>query len=324
MAVTIAGAIRKRIFTPPTAEVSFAGRGFDLGTPAREQLETSALQFIVGFEIAIEQRDDEATVTRLEALERQFHGFAYEGAAMAYTLRDVLSPRPGNRQTERFLSGPAAEHIFMAYIGIGFALARLPMRLWRRALPDQTALPDHPSLNWLIIDGVGFHNAFFESDIWIRQQRRPGPLPWDGPQWYVERAFDQGIGRALWFVHGGDVPALTATLNGFPEDRHSDLWCGAGLAATYAGGVGRDGLEEFVKASADYRAVVAQGAVFAVKARVLADIVTEHTELASRVICDLHPDDAAALATKSVIDLPEDTDVPAYEIFRERVQGYFT
>jgi len=315
--------IRKFVLTPPTGEVSFAERGFDLTTPARQQLENSALQFIVGFEIAIEQRDDESVVTRLEALERQYHGFAYEGAAMAYTLRDVLSPRPGNRQIERFLSGYAPQHIFMAYIGIGFALARLPMRLWRRALPNPMALPDHPSLNWLIIDGVGFHNAFFETDTWVREQRRPGPLPWDGPQWYVDKVFDQGIGRAMWFVYGGDVPALTASIEDFPEARRGDLWCGAGLAATYAGGVGRDGLEALVKSSIDYRAEVAQGAVFAIKARELADVMTEHTDLASRVICDLDPHDAATLATRSVIDLPEDADVPAYEIFRQRVQRHF-
>jgi hypothetical protein len=322
VAATIAGAIRKLVLTPSPTEVTFAERGFDLGTPGRETLETSALHFVIGFEIAIEQRDEDAVVTRLEALERQFHGFAYEGAAMAYTLRDLLSPRPGNRQTERFLSGWAADHIFMAYIGIGFALARLPQRMWRRALPDQMALPDHPSLNWLIIDGYGFHQAFFEPDTWIRR-RRPGALPWAGPQDYVDRVFDQGVGRALWFVHGGDVQALAATITGFPESRRSDLWCGAGLAAAYAGGVGRDSLEDLVKASVDYRAEVAQGAVFAIKARVLADIVTEHTELASRVICDLHPEGAAALATKSVVDLPEDADVPPYEVFRQRVQSYF-
>jgi len=323
VAATIAGAIRKLVLTPPPSEITFAERGFDVTVPGRMQLETSALHFVLGFEIAIEQSDDEAVVTRLEALERQFHGFAYEGAATAYTLRDVLSPRPGNRQTERFLSGPATDHIFMAYIGVGFALARLPQRLWRRALPNQIALPDHPSLNWLIVDGVGFHCAFFDSDTWVRQQRRPGQLPWDGPQWYVDRVFDQGVGRALWFVHGGDVPALAATIGSFPESRRSDMWSGAGLAATYAGGVGRDALEELVKTSLDYRAEVAQGAVFAIKARHLADIATEHTELASRVICDLDFADAAALATKSVIDLPEDIDVPPYEVFRERVQGYF-
>lgn len=323
MAASIAGAIRKLLLTPPTGEVSFAERGFDLDAPGREQLEASALHFIIGFEIAIEQRDDEAVVTRLEALEHQFHGFAYEGATMAYTLRDVLSPRPGNRDTERFLSGSAPQHIFMAYIGIGFALARLPMRLWRRALPDQLALPDHPSLNWLIVDGVGFHHAFFDTDVWVRQQRRPGPLPWDGPRWYVDKVFDQGVGRAMWFVNGGDVSALAAGIEDFPQARRGDLWCGAGLAATYAGGVGRDGLEALVKASVEHRVEVAQGAVFAVKARELAGIVTEHTELASRVLCDLDPAAAAALATRSVIDLPADSDVPGYEVFRQRVQDHF-
>ncbi len=58
MAATILGAIRKQLLAPPTSEVSFAERGFALTTSAREELETSALHLVVGFEIAIEQRDE--------------------------------------------------------------------------------------------------------------------------------------------------------------------------------------------------------------------------------------------------------------------------
>jgi len=320
------GSIRKRVVTPPTSEVSFAVRGFDLtNAPARRQLENSALQFIMGFEVAIEQRDNESTVTRLEALEREYHGFAYEGAAMAYTLRDVMSPKPGNEQTERFLAaGHGADHIFMAYIGIGFALARLPKLLWKRALPDQSKLPDHPTLNWLIVDGYGFHQAFFHTDTWVTKQKVPGRLPWDGPRDYVLRVFDQGVGRAMWFVHGGDVEALTEGIGRFAAHRRSDLWSGAALAASYAGGVGEDALELFVRNSAPYRAEVSQGAVFAIKARVLADVVTAHTEMASQVFCDMPAEAASALADKSVVDLPEKAATPPYETFRERIQSYFT
>lgn len=326
MPTTVLGSIRKRVLTPPTSDVSFAVRGFDLAdAPAREQLENSALQFVMGFEVAIEQRDDESTVTRLEALERQYHGFAYEGAAMAYTLRDVMSPKPGNEQTERFLSeGQGAKHIYMAYIGIGFALARLPKFLWKRALPEQSTLPDHSSLRMLIVDGYGFHQAFFHTDTWVRKQTVPGRIPWDGPHDYVLRVFDQGVGRAMWFVHGGNVEALTEDIGRFAAHRRSDLWSGAALAATYAGGVGEDRLEQFVRNSAPYRAEVSQGSVFAIKARVLADRVTEHTELASRVFCDMPADAASALADKAVIDLPEKAATPPYEIFRERIQSFFT
>ena len=58
----------------------------------------------------------------------------------------------------------------MGYIGIGFALARLPKFLWRRALPDQSKLPEHPALNWMILDGYAFHESFSiaaASTFWI-------------------------------------------------------------------------------------------------------------------------------------------------------------
>lgn len=323
MPTTMLGAIRKRLLTPPTSEVSFAVRGFDTTAPAREKLETSAIQFAMGFEIAIEQKGDDSIVTRLECLENEYRGFAYEGAVMALTLRDVISAAPGNVNTERFVSGPGAHQVFMAYIGIGFALARLPKFLWRRALPDQSKLPDHPSLNWMILDGYGFHETFFKTTTWLEQQRLSDRLPWDGPHDYALRVIDQGVGRAMWFVFGGDVDRLTHSINSFPEHRRSDLWSGAALAATYAGGVDDDALVEFVKNSWEYHPEVAQGAVFALKQRVLSGLVTDHSTRASGIICELPPEQASEIADRSVIGLPETSSTPPYELFRQRIQQHF-
>jgi hypothetical protein len=330
MTATMMGAVRKRLTTPDTSDVLFTTRGFDtLSAPAREQLEMSALQFLMGYEFAIEQRGNQALVTRLETLEWEYRGFAYEGAAMALTIRDTMSPVPGNRLIESFLagpdfdSGPGSKHIFMAYIGIGFALARLPKALWSRALPDSRKLADHPSLQWLIMDGYGFHMAFFEHKKWVDNQFVSPRYPWPGPAAYTNRVIDQGLGRGMWFVYGGDVERLLTAINGFPPARRSDLLCGAGLAATYAGGVDADALEVFVKGAGEYRAEVAQGAVFAVRARAVAGLVTPHNELASQIFCARGAEEAAEIAAECVVDLPPDGSVPAYEVFRQRIQQRF-
>jgi hypothetical protein len=318
------GAIRKRLITPPMNVTSFEVRGFRTDTAAREQLEESAKQFTMGFEIAIEQKGNDAITERLEMLESQFRGFAYEGAVMALTLRDVMSPLPGNKNVESFVGDQGAHQLFMAYIGIGFALARLPKFLWKRALPDQSKLPDHPSLNWMILDGYSFHETFFHTDKWVGTQHISPKVPWQGPHDYVLRVMDQGIGRSMWFINGGDVDRLTNMIEKFDPNRRSDLWSGAALAATYAGGVGEDELTHFVKNSWEYHPEVAQGSVFAIKQRVLSDLVIPHTELASQVFCEMPPEEASAIADESIIDLPEDSTVPAYEIFRQRIQSRFT
>ena len=327
MPTTMLGAIRKRLIAPPMNVTSFAVRGFRTDTPAREKLEESARQFTMGFEIAVEQKGEDAIAERLELLDKEYRGFAYEGAVMALTLRDVMSPVPGNKNVENFVRvGGLGEHqIFMAYIGVGFALARLPKFLWRRALPDQSLLPEDPSLNWMILDGYAFHESFFNTDKWVHQQYVSPRVPWKwkGSHDWVLKAMDHGVGRSLWFVNAGDVEDLANMINGFAPARRPDLWSGAALAANYAGGVGEDALNEFVKRSWDYRTEVAVGAVLAIKQRVMSDLVTPHTELASQIFCNMPPDEAAALTDWARVDLHDTANVPADEIFRQRIQSKF-
>jgi enediyne biosynthesis protein E2 len=324
MPTTILGALRKRVIAPPMNITSFAVRGFQ-DTPARWQLEESARQVGMGFEIAIETKGNDDIADRLELLEKQFRGLAYEGAVFALALRDIMSPRPGHKNVESFIGvgGRGAHQVFMAYIGIGFACARVPKFLWKRAFPNQALLPESPALNWMILDGYSFHEAYFKTKKWVDGQYISPKVPWDGPHDYVLRAMDHGIGRAMWFINGGDVERLTRMIGGFKPARHSDLWSGAALAASYAGGVGEDALTDFLKAAWDYKAEVAQGAVFAIKQRVLSDLVTPHTELASQIFCEMTPEEAASLTDKASANIPEGK-VPGYEIFRQRIQSNFT
>ena len=176
----------------------------------------------------------------------------------------------------------------------------------------------------MILDGYGFHEAYFKTDKWVHQQHLSPRLPWPGPHDYVLRVIDHGIGRAMWFVNGGDVERLTSMIKGFAPGRSGDLWCGAALAASYAGGVDEEELVRFVKNSWDHRGEVAQGAVFAIKQRVLSNLVTPHTELAAQILCEMSAEDAAALTDPARANLPEGSSIPAYEIFRQRIQSHFS
>jgi hypothetical protein len=109
----------------------------------------------------------------------------------------------------------------------------------------------------------------------------------------------------------------------FDPARHSDLWAGVGLAATYAG-AGDAGVLEALRAAAGQRLPeVAQGAVFAAKARVHAGLTTPHTETATRVLCDLSATGAAAVGDRTTPGSTEDTVGERYESWRRRVRSCF-
>lgn len=317
---TTLGALRHRLMTPPLGEVEFRTRRFHAHDPAAQLLlELCGRQLVMGFGFAMESTGTAETVTRLETLERGFRGFAYEGAAMAMALRDALRPGARGRRNEDLLgSDRGAAHIYLGYIGIGLALARLPRFLWARALPDLSRLPEHPTLSWFIWDGYGFHQAFFDPARWIGAQHVGGGYPW--PAEYVNRAIDQGIGRALWFYHGAGVESAAEAVARFPRRRQGDLWSGLGLAASYAGGVGADGLSRLTELAGPYRAEVFLGAVLALQARVRADTVTAHSTLAAEVICGMPAVEAAGITDRVAVDLPPDREVPAYEVLRERIR----
>ncbi len=317
------GALRKHAMAPSMEEVTFAKRGF----PARDTADARNLQsipqhVIAGFEFGIEYGDRPDSLKRLDMIEREFRGFAYEGATMAFTLLDVMPGRRSDR-TRKFLDGHGAPHLFLAYIGIGFAMSHLPQVLWSKVLPDLRETRWHPTVSWLAVDGYGFDRAYFHTKKWIHEQYVPKPYPWQGAPAYFPRACDQGIGRALWFMHGADPAGVTGAVNAFAPHRHADLWSGVGLAAAYAGSGDAEVLGTLRKSAGQYLPEVAQGAVFAAKARAEADLVVPHTEVAAHVLCDLTVKEAEALTEEASSSFTPGNSVPDYEIWRGRVQAHF-
>jgi enediyne biosynthesis protein E3 len=313
---TWAGRLRCRVFLPDQSEVTFERRGFYAPDPARqENLEKVGTKFLEGFACGMGGRTLPDIESSLEMIGPIFRGFAYEGCAMALAVRDGIAPV--NRHWVRdLLASRGAAHIYMAYIGVGWAMARLPRVRWRAIAPRD------PLLRWLALDGYGFHQAYFRTKKYVEGQYQ-APIPgW--PSGYASRAADQGIGRALWFVNGADVPHVAGTIGKFAPSRQADLWSGAALASVYAGGADAGELEEMVRLAGQYRSHAAQGAAFAAGARVMAGLVTPGTELGVKVHCGMSAAEAAAITDEARLDLPETDDpVPAYEIWRERIRKQF-
>jgi hypothetical protein len=319
---TTFGSLRRLLLTPSLAEVTFARRGFPAPpSAATRRLEAIPHAVICGFEWGIDARDLWEVEQRLHMVEPALRGFAYEGTTMAFTILDAMGFRRGQRARDLLL-GPGHRHIFLTYIGIGFAMARLPRRLWKRVLPDLSGSPYYPTMSWLAVDGYGFDLAYFHTRRWVDEQRVPAPYPWQGAPDYFPRAVDQGIGRALWFIHSGQPMRVAAAVGRFPGHRKPDLWSGVGLAATFAGGADADGLAALRHAAGEHHAELAQGCVFAAKARAYAGFAPPHTETATEAVAGLSVPAAAALADSCVVDASSGP-VPPYELWRQRVRAHF-
>jgi hypothetical protein len=308
--------LRRRVLTPDVAETTMAVRGFHVkSAAAADRLETVGRSFLEGYAAAAEAPRPTGAEPVLEEVPTEYRGFAYEGAAMALAMRDGL-PGGGRRHVADFLAGPGERHIYMVYVGVGWAMARLP-RMRRRTLYAHDRL-----LRWLILDGYGFHQAYFRTERYVVQQRQED-LGWpvDGPDWYARRCVDQGIGRGIWFVAGTDPRRVVDTFARFPEGRRADLYAGAGLAAAYAGGADEAELTWFAEASGAYRDHLAQGAAFAAAARLRADLVVPHNELAVRVLCGMSVAEASAVCDESRAGLTDTAESPAYEQWRQRIRS---
>jgi hypothetical protein len=309
-------ALRRRILTPDISETSLVKRGFHRKSPAaQELLETVGEKFLLGYAHAVEARSVEQAEEWLDRIPPQFRGFAYEGAGMGYGVLDGL-PFGKSTNIAEFLAGPGEKHNYIIYVGVGWAMARIPRFAWPKAAAFD------PLLRWLVLDGYGFHQAYFKTDKYVRNQYQEQGFPWPDQRYdgYALRAVDQGIGRALWFVCGTDVSLVAKTIEEFPESRHGDLYAGVGLASTYACGVQADELAELADRAGIHHGQLAQGSAFAAEARVRAGLLLPETEVATRAICGLSAERAAAITqeVRPAVVVDGD-DVPAFETWRQRI-----
>lgn len=226
-------ATRRKIMTPPTKSALLSVRGFpERNQVAREALESAGRMFLRGYAAAAGQDTTPSLIRDLNSFEVDQRGFAFEGAAMASAMLDAL-PGAHRHHVHDLLAG-APEHVYMINVGVGWALARLPRWLHRYALDGL----DDPVLVWLALDGYGFHQAYFHTQKYVHKQSLDSQLPRISPgaEKYCQRAVDQGIGRALWFVSGAEPAHAVSLVSNFAQHRHHDLFAGLGLAITYAGG----------------------------------------------------------------------------------------
>jgi hypothetical protein len=292
-------------------EARFFRRGFDSDSAStRQHLEQIGEFFIYGYNQTLASAGVQALSAKLDGVPRYFRGFAFEGAAMASHLLDVLTLT--RRRWQELHDSVGDRYLYLLYIGMGWVWARLP-------LPLPWALGRcHPLYGWLAIDGLGFHAGYFDTANSVEGRKYPRRVVG-----YSRNAFDQGLGRSLWFSCGARPGAISSAIQQFPPARHADLWSGIGLACAYAGGAPDDDLVSLLTFSGAFRPALAQGVAFAAEARLRARDVAPWTAAACARICFCSVEDAALRTRRTRESLPLRSNVHVYEVWRSILQASF-
>jgi hypothetical protein len=291
----------------PIFGVSQQATAFDDGDGhAAQRLETVVRTVTQGCHATFQHRTPEALVACLNTFDPEIRGFAYEGAGTGLAALDCVLPR--KNRTKTFLDGPGSPYIYAVHIGAGLALARL------RRHPERFLPRLDPVIGWMAVDGYGFHEGFFARRRFVTQQVVPTQL-----SIYGRHAFDQGLGRAIWFLSGGVIARVIATIAAFQTSRQADLWSGVGLACGYTGGVERAAIEVLQLAAGEHRIPLAVGAAIAADARYRAGSPAPYAKLSCAVLCGLSIEQASHMVELALQDLPLTDAEPAYAIWRRRI-----
>lgn len=273
--------LRRRITTPSLREVDPDHRGFYPWVQGESIVPQVGRAFLAGFATGMQEKDAVTGVRVLAQQPDQWRGFAVEGAGMALAIRAAMEPW-SRLEFHRLLTACGDRHPYMIYVGLGWALARIPRPAW----PDLERFD--PLLVPLVLDGYGFHQFFFATEKVLAETGVDFPVAaWPGRAEDVPQNLAQGIGRAMWFVVGGCELRATELIATFDPAVHGSLWAGLGLAASYAGGRDEAGLQALAKAADEHLPWLRQGSAFAVEARYRAGTVVAHTQIAARAICGL-------------------------------------
>jgi len=297
-------AITQRFLTLSPDEAKFDKRGFSAADPARQSaMESIGETFLRGYNAAVGGDDPGTILSLVFAMPSHRRGFAAEGAAMGFAVADTLPL--GKPHLPDYLKAAEENFSYLAHVGVGWAMARLPWR--RRALLAGL----DPVLRWLAFDGMGFHDTYFNFARICRGWRRQDAG-------YAARAYDQGVGRELWFVSGGAPHRAVRLITDFPQRRQADLWSGLGLAMTYAGQSESGDIAAVCRESRRLAPHLAQGVAFACEAHALAREIPSHTDGVAR---ELTGQDAIALSAlvrgeRARLPAADDDEMPRYEIWR--------
>jgi hypothetical protein len=245
--------------------------------------------FVDGFSIATEL-ETSLLDREIEIIAPSERGVGYEGVAAGKAVLDLSQglvdkyssshERSGSSSSERRLPAAAnllsaaPQYSFLLYLGIGEAMAQLKL--------PPVLCNDFAGELWggQIIEGYGFFDGYFNWFETLVHQNYPVGLE---PS--LAAAYNQGLGRALYFIHNCNPSKIREHINSFAPSRRPELWAGVGIPTAYVGGLSERELARLIDYAGTYRAELMQGVFLGSSARIKQQLVPDHTELACNVIC---------------------------------------
>jgi hypothetical protein len=220
----------------------------------------------------------------LENIDPEFRAVAYEGMAMGFAVKDLAS---GTLQRWReFVRSVDSLYLPHIHVGLGWAAAK--QKLSSLMFLDTL----EPLMFSRVLDGLGYYEGTFRQMQAVTNKLYPGciqPKDFD--------AFDQGLGRSLWYSYKGDVEKIKDIVLGFDEARRPHLWRGIGIASVFVGKCDETSLETLLEAAFKNRYQLGIGAAIVAKARISTGTLTEDVERACRIWCNVSAAKAADIVT---------------------------
>ncbi len=303
-------AISKFLVLDPR-RVEFRIRGFDLAEKSHEErLESIGKTFLRGYNLILSVRSLAAFEQAMAEEPALLRGFFVEGGAMGSALVDSIPFRRPmlGKFRERF----EERYPLLVNAGTGLAMSKLSWR--EKAIVGAL----DPFYRWMAYDGMGYHNVYFQQEKTLNSPKRI-------LEGYASRAYDQGVGRGIWFVSGADIDKAAALAGSMAADRQADIWSGIGLASCYAGPADDSVFLNGYRQAGPNGEWFAQGIALACSARISDQSMPETIRSAIKTLWGTEPEALAALVEelRQSNAAGSRSDRPRYEAWRHSVAEAF-
>jgi hypothetical protein len=299
--------LRRWTLRIPESEACFDRWGLHGGFCSWRRLEQASLSIIRGYNRVLEENLTGWLFRDLRTVASDDLGFAEQGVAMGAAMLDLLIPEAEPRLSRfREIMGDGFSDSISLGLGCCYARASLPIH----AIPVGLSAADR----WLVIEGHGFYSGYLG-----RCSRSDSHSGRCGAELQDGRAFDQGLGRSLWFSRGADPEWIGAAISTTARPRRGDVWTGVGWAAADVGGGGPYALAGLCQAAGAYLPALARGAALAARSRRDGRILVRQTDLACELLCGMTSEDAAELVDRERHRPPTRGSLPADQDWRRRV-----